>query len=304
MSQQILGGALVALNAFPVTPFRDDGAFDPDAYRRVVGLVCEGGPGAVFTGCGTGEFASLSLDERVAAAEVALDTLEGGVPVLAGWAGADPASRRVLASLRDRGVAGLLLMAPEAWAWDGPGAAEYYRMLLEESGLPGIVYLKATGGRGPGWWAETVDEIGAAGLKDGMGDPDFLAGLLAAGLEPGRVMNGTPTAEWYAPAFAAHGVRGYSSAVLNFAPALARAFRDALDAGDQATVRRLLREFYWPLRQLRGQSPSYAISLVKAGVQARGIPVGRTRPPLGWPDEATLRRIGELTTLADTLVGS
>lgn len=56
----------------------------------------------------------------------------------------------------------------------------------------------------------------------------------------------------------------------------------------------LLREFYTPLVRLRDETPGFGVSLIKAGLRLRGLPVGPVRPPLVDPtpeQESRLRAI-------------
>src|SRR5207237_10740384 len=88
-----------------------------------------------------------------------------------------------------------------------------------------------------------------------------------------QFLNGLPTAEVSATAYAAIGVRTYSSAVHCFAPTVAQAFYRALHAGDTETTQALLRGFYLPLVALRDETPGFAVSLVKAAARLRGAKV-------------------------------
>jgi 5-dehydro-4-deoxyglucarate dehydratase len=89
----------------------------------------------------------------------------------------------------------------------------------------------------------------------------------------------------------------YSSAVFCFAPEIALAFHQALNAGDDAgdaVVNQLLDGFYRPFVDLRAQGRGYAVSLVKAGVRLRGLDVGEVRPPLHEPAEEHVKQLAQL----------
>lgn len=72
----------------------------------------------------------------------------------------------------------------------------------------------------------------------------------------------------------------YSSAIFNFLPDWALAFYRAVRAGDRATVKRELDRFVLPYIALRNRGAGYAVSIVKAGMEAVGRPAGPVRPPL------------------------
>lgn len=117
-------------------------------------------------------------------------------------------------------------------------------------------------------------------------------------------INGLPTAEVSMAAYSAVGYTRYSSAVFAFAPALSQAFFRAFRDGDEATQRRLLREFFLPFAELRSRRADYPVSLVKAAAEMSGTPAGSPRPPLARPDAATLRDLHDLLEGEDDRLGT
>ena len=77
-----------------------------------------------------------------------------------------------------------------------------------------------------------------------------------------------PTAETYARSFRGIGIPAYSSAMFNFIPRTALAFHHALNSGDDATVDRLLKDFFIPYVRIRNKGQGYAVSIVKAGARS------------------------------------
>jgi 4-hydroxy-tetrahydrodipicolinate synthase len=69
-----------------VTPFKDNGKLDGDALRRVIRYVMDGGVHGVFIAGSTGEAYAMSDAERIEALEIAIDEVQGRVPVFAGTA--------------------------------------------------------------------------------------------------------------------------------------------------------------------------------------------------------------------------
>jgi 5-dehydro-4-deoxyglucarate dehydratase len=109
-----------------------------------------------------------------------------------------------------------------------------------------------------------------------------------------QFLNGLPTAELSAAAYAAIGITAYSSAVLTFVPEIATAFHTAVTVGDQATTGALLAAFYLPFAELRAQVPGYAVALVKAGARLSGQDVGGVRPPLTDPTPEHRQRLAAI----------
>ena len=110
------------------------------------------------------------------------------------------------------------------------------------------------------------------------------------------LVNGMPSAEMFAKAFCAAGIRPYSPGGIEFVPEIAWAFDHALERGDDATIDGLIEGFYRPYTELRNRVPGYGIALIKAGLKLRGRPVGGVRPPLVDPSaehEAELKALIE-----------
>jgi 5-dehydro-4-deoxyglucarate dehydratase len=135
------------------------------------------------------------------------------------------------------------------------------------------------------------------GFKDGVGDIEQLTGVRNALGDRLVFVNGMPTAETYARSFRGAGVPAYSSAVFNFIPRTALAFHRAVNAGDEATVDGLLRDFFIPYVRIRNRGAGYAVSIVKAGATIVGRSAGKVRPPLSdcsGEEVAELRKLIEM----------
>jgi 5-dehydro-4-deoxyglucarate dehydratase len=76
------------------------------------------------------------------------------------------------------------------------------------------------------------------------------------------------------------GVTTYSSAIFNFMPEWALQFYQLVRARDRDGVLRELRDFVLPYIAIRNRGRGYAVSIVKAGMDAIGRPAGSVRPPL------------------------
>jgi 5-dehydro-4-deoxyglucarate dehydratase len=283
---------------FPVTPFGPDGGVAGGVLAEHVRRGMEHGPGGVFVACGTGEFPSLSEGEHELAVRVAVAEVDGRVPVVAGAGGplgtALAQARRAAAA----GADGLLLMPPYLVQGPSGGLHAYVSAIAGAAGTPIILYQRGSLALDPRTAVELARIPGVTGLKDGGGDIDRMARIVAAiRREIGdgfTFFNGLPTAELTVPAYRGIGVDLYSSAAFCFLPEVAGAFRAALDDGDDALVRRLIDEFYAPLVELRAKVPGYAVSLVKAAVRMEGLDVGPVRPPLVDPTPEHLDELSRI----------
>ncbi|GAA0399863.1 putative 5-dehydro-4-deoxyglucarate dehydratase [Acrocarpospora corrugata] len=278
---------------FPVTPFDSAGRLAGDVLAQHIAAGLAHGPGGVFVACGTGEFSALSEAEHASAVRVAIATVAGRAPVVAGAGGPLGAALGQARAARDAGADGLLLMPPYLAKGPRGGYREYVRAVAA-IGLPIIVYARDSVVLEPEEVQELAEIPGVVGLKDGVGDIDRIQRIVLAlaGQPDFTFFNGLPTAELTTPAYRAIGVTLYSSAVFAFAPEIALAFLRGHD--------RLLAEFYAPLVRLRSRVPGYAVSLVKAGVRLRGLDVGPVRPPL---TDLSPEHLDELDGLIKTGLG-
>ncbi|MFC5214869.1 5-dehydro-4-deoxyglucarate dehydratase [Streptomyces coerulescens] len=283
---------------FPVTAYGADGSLDLDTYRTHVRRGVEAGAAAVFACCGTGEFHALTPEEYEACVRAAVEAARGRVPVVAGAGYGTALAVRYAHLAEGAGADGLLAMPPYLVVAGQEGLLRHYREVAAAAALPVIVYQRDNAVFTPETVVELARTDGVIGLKDGLGDLDLMQRVISAVRTefPGEFLyfNGLPTAEQTQVAYRALGVTLYSSAVFCFAPEIALAFYRALEAGDDATVHRLLDGFYRPFVELRAQGRGYAVALVKAGVRLRGLDVGEVRPPLHEPSEDHVKQLAQV----------
>lgn len=282
---------------FPVTPFDSKGRLDTDLLGTHIdhglGFSC----GAVFAACGTGEFHALDANEHRQVVATAIKSAEGRAPVFAGVGGPITVACEQLLSAAEAGAAGALIMPP--YVRSSPSGLErYIETIAATCDLPVIVYHRDNATLTPESAARIAQIPSVVGVKDGVGDIDLMSQITAtvgAALtgsdKPFQFFNGLPTAEMTVRAYRAIGVDLYSSAAFAFAPEIATAYWRALDGGDGARAAQLLERFFAPLARLRDRAPGYAVSLVKAGVALRGLPVGDVRPPLNPPTPEHLAQL-------------
>src|SRR4051812_3733360 len=84
---------LTGLLAFPLTPFTDDLELNLDAFADHVEGHVAAGAGALFVGCGTGEFSALAPDELAALLRTAREVVNGRVPIWVGAGGGAAAAK-------------------------------------------------------------------------------------------------------------------------------------------------------------------------------------------------------------------
>jgi 5-dehydro-4-deoxyglucarate dehydratase len=279
-----MGAMFNGLLFFPITPYQDDGEVDVTELAAHAKRGVDAGAGGVFVACGTGEFSALEQDEYARVVRAAVEGVAGRVPVFAGAGGPVRTARRFADRAKDAGADGMLLLPPYLTEASGRGLVGYVREATRED-LPTIVYNRANARFNEDSAVAVAGLPQVIGFKDGAGDLDLMARIVRAVRDEGNdpsflFFNGMPTAEVTQRAYRAIGVPLYSSAAFAFAPAVALAYYDALERGDQDTLAALDRAFYHPIARLRAKGAGYAVSLIKAGVELAGYSSGGVRPPL------------------------
>jgi len=280
------------LLSFPVTDFDNHNKFRPDTYRQRIANFVDHDVSAIFVAGGTGEFFSLTLKEYQAIVNIAVETVNGQIPVFAS-AGKSIAEAQQFAKVAvNAGCDGLLLMPPYLTECSSQGLAEYAKAIINNTELQVIYYNRGNG------VLQTPDIEAIAhtcpnllGIKDGVGNIAALNDLIRSIGDRLVYIGGVPTAEIFAEAYLSIGVNTYSSAVFNFVPDLAQRFYHALRAGEHATCADIIRHFFIPFCRLRDRVPGYGVSLIKAGTAIMGHESGRVRPPLTMPGSTEIHEL-------------
>jgi 4-hydroxy-tetrahydrodipicolinate synthase len=164
-----------------VTPFTADDEIDEQTYRELIRFVLPHVNGVVPCGT-TGEFSSLTIEEKKRVIAICLDEVAGQVPVLAGTG--CQSTRETLALThwaKDAGATGALVVAPYFLKPTFNEVYDHYKQ-VDKVGLPIVLYnIPQTAGTHFRWW--TAEGMGLAfdnviGMKDSSGDiPFFMAAL-------------------------------------------------------------------------------------------------------------------------------
>jgi 5-dehydro-4-deoxyglucarate dehydratase len=279
--QELKAALARGLLAFPLTDFNADDVLDAPASAARLEWLAGYSPAAFFMAGGAGEFFSLTMEEYGALLSGAVALRAGGIPVL-GASGYGTRTAVAYAKETERiGGDGLLLLPP--YLTEGPqqGLGAHIEAVCKATRLPVVVYNRAN----CKLQAETLARLADAcpnliGFKDGIGDAEQIMSVRAALGDRLVYLNGMPTAETYARAFAARGFASYSSAIFNFIPRTAMDIHRAVYAGDDAALEYFERDFLIPYVRLRSKRPGYAVSIVKAGAAIVGRSAGKVRPPL------------------------
>jgi 4-hydroxy-tetrahydrodipicolinate synthase len=232
----MIKGSLVAI----VSPMRDDGALDFDAYRQLIEWhIAEGTNGIVAVGT-TGESPTVDHEEHGALIKAAVETARGRVPVIAGTGGNSTREAVELTQhARAVGADATLQVVPYYNKPTQEGLYRHFRTVAETCGLPVILY-NVPGRTVADLANDTVLRLaqvpGIIGLKDATGDMARAADLLRRAPAGFAVYSGNDDSALSLMLLGGHGV---ISVVANVAPRLFSQMCRAALAGDLLEARRL-----------------------------------------------------------------
>ncbi|WP_447527961.1 5-dehydro-4-deoxyglucarate dehydratase [Vreelandella sp. TE19] len=293
--EQVIKAVGDGLLSFPITDFDENGKFDEQSYRQRLEWFVSHDISAVFVAGGTGEFFSLTLDEYREVVRVAVEVIDGKLPVIASAGLSVEAGKAFVEAADEAGADGVLLMPPYLTECPQEGLVEYAKQICDSTPINIIYYNRGNGvlnASSVKYLAEACPNL--IGLKDGKGDIQALNKIIKTVGDRLVYVGGVPTAEIFAEAYLSIGVNTYSSAVFNFVPDMAVTFYKALRQGNKATVKKITTEFFIPFIDLRDQQAGYAVSLIKEGADIIGRPAGSVRAPLIMPNREQRQQLERL----------
>lgn len=269
------------LLSFPVTHFDAGLAFDQPAYEAHLDRMSAHPVAALFAAGGTGEYFSLSQAEVARVVRSAIATTSGRVPILAPAGGSTVDAVAQARDAEAAGADGILLFPPYLTEASDEGLVARARAVCAATGLGVVYYNRSNGTLGADGVARlAADCPNLIGLKDGTGNIELVTRIVTGLGDRLVYVGGLPTAETFALPYLQLGVTTYSSAMFNFVPEFALAFYARVRELDTVGVTELLDRFVLPYLLIRDRRPANAVSIVKAGLRAAGLPAGPVRPPL------------------------
>jgi 4-hydroxy-tetrahydrodipicolinate synthase len=271
--------ALAGVVAIPVTPFAGDGTVDRRAHRVLLRRLVDGGVTTLTPNGNTGEFYALTPGERRLVTEATVEEVGDRAVVLAG-VGHDVATAVASARhARELGAAMVMVHQPVHPYVSRQGWVEYHRAVAEAVPELGVVpYIRND--RLPGArLAELADACpNVIGVKYAVPDAARFAGFARdAGLE--RFVWVAGLAEPYAPSYFSAGATGFTSGLVNVAPAVSLNMLEALRAGDHPAAMKVWEQIrrFEELRAANGSADN--VTVVKEALASLGLCRRDVRPP-------------------------
>ncbi|MGW1588804.1 dihydrodipicolinate synthase family protein [Streptomyces sp. NPDC002386] len=271
--------ALADVVAIPVTPFAEDGSVERDTHRALLRRLLDGGITTIASNGNTGEFYALTPEERRLVTELTMDEVGGRAVVLVGVGHDLPTAIDSARHARDLGAAMVMVHQPVHPYVSSAGWVDYHRAIAESVPELGVVpYIRderLAGAR----LAELADQCpNVMGVKYAVPDAARFAGFARdAGLD--RFVWVAGLAEPYAPSYFSAGASGFTSGLVNVAPAVSRDMIEALRAGDFPGAMKVWEQIrrFEELRAAHGNANN--VSVVKEALAALGLCRRDVRPP-------------------------
>ena len=269
-------GVLPAL----ITPFTDDGsAPDLEALRTLVERCIDGGVSGVVSTGSTGEFMTLTSDERREVTEAVVGAAAGRVPAIAGTGALSTAETIALSVHAEAAGAAAVMIVPPFYTpllWEELVA--HFAAVADRISIP-IMYYNLPSATGITLTAERLAELkrvaGVTAFKDTGGDAIAATAFFQSTDDLPALLNGSDTLTFSA---LAAGVRGVVWGAASFIPGPCVELHRLLIEEDRLADARALWARIWPVCDFL-ESVDYAAG-VKAACRHVGISTGPVRPPL------------------------
>ncbi|AKN72600.1 dihydrodipicolinate synthase [Streptomyces sp. PBH53] len=271
--------ALADVVAIPVTPFAADGSVDTGTHRALLRRLLDGGITTLTPNGNTGEFYALTPEERRLVTELTVEEAGDRATLLVGVGHDLPTAIASARHARDLGAAMVMVHQPVHPYVSAAGWVDYHRAIAEAVPELGVVpYLRNAqlpGAR----LAELADHCpNVVGVKYAVPDAArFAAFARDAGLD--RFVWVAGLAEPYAPSYFSAGATGFTSGLVNVAPAVSLNMIEALRSGDYPAAMKVWEQIrrFEELRAAHGNANN--VTVVKEALAALGLCRRDVRPP-------------------------
>jgi 4-hydroxy-tetrahydrodipicolinate synthase len=232
----MIKGSIVAI----VSPMREDGALDFEAYRRLIEWHVAEGTNAIVAVGTTGESPTVDPEEHGELIRVAVEAVKGHIPVIAGTGG--NSTREAIELTRHAkavGAAATLQVVPYYNKPTQEGLYQHFRKIAETVDLPVILYNvpgRCVADLANDTTVRLSDVPGIVGIKDATGDLARASDLLKRLPSHFAVYSGNDDTALALMLLGGHGV---ISVTANVAPKLMSELAKSALAGELVRARQI-----------------------------------------------------------------
>ena len=271
-----------------VTPFDEAQNLDLGGLRTLTSSLIDAGVHGIMTTGGTGEFPSLTREERRLVTETVVKAAGGRVPVIAGTAACSTVETiQLTQDAAQVGAAAAIITAPYYFQLPDAALLEHYQTIARSVDLSIVVYnnpLYTGNNLSARLIAGMAEEPGIIGLKQSNADLGQLVEVIRLAGEEISVCTGIDSQFYPALCIGAKGI--FSTAAVVVPREMVEVY-DSVNAGAYDDARAL----HLGLQALNGlleYDPGY-VAPCKEALRLLGLPGGPVRKPLPdlTPDERT-----------------
>jgi 4-hydroxy-tetrahydrodipicolinate synthase len=262
-----------------ITPHRDDGSVDRDAYVAIIEHLIASGVHGLINGGSTGEYYAQSMEEREEMASFAMQVVGGRVPLIIGTVAIrQPDSTRMAEHAAKIGAAGLLVGSPP-YAVPTERENALNALAIDRAADLPIMLYNYPGRMGIMMGEEFLDRVGRSrnfcAIKESSGDINRVH-LLARDYPHIQMSCGMDD---QALEFFAWGAQSWVCGGSNFLPREHIAlWRACVVEGNYTKGRRIMSAML-PLMRVLEQGGKF-VQCIKYGCELDGFYAGPPRPPL------------------------
>ena len=237
MPEQTIRGVIVPI----LTPLNSDETVDTQSLRRLANYLIDNGVHGIWISGTTGEFASLSDQQRLISIETLVDEVAGRIKVIGNVSGpSTELSLKMAIDVQEMALDGIAVTPPYYYPHSQDELLDHYRYISDRSGLPLWVYnipQTVKTAVAPATVATLASEGAVVGVKDSSGAGELLAELNVL-CEQGNISLLRFLGTVYRVTTAgALGVQGVIPAIANLAAKASAQGWEAGERGDAETVR-------------------------------------------------------------------
>ena len=275
MDDQALREHMKGTFIFAITPFKvlDDGSthVDEEGVRKNTAFFAsQKGPHVIVVCGGTGEIASLSLEEATTVVRNASLYKEDAL-LISGVRGDTKLAVQMARSVEEAGADVVLVMPEPTVVERGEDGIYAHHVAISEAIEIGMMPFRNNAAALSVELAKRLNEIpNVVALKDEAGNLDlFRKTVVATGGQLPCIMGG----EMLAPYYFLAGAKGFTTGVANLLPHLSIALCEAGLAGDYEKAQEI-RDILVPITELRGRAGN---AMLKGGLELLGLAGGPIR---------------------------
>jgi 5-dehydro-4-deoxyglucarate dehydratase len=277
LSPAELKSSLSGLIGFGVTPFHQDLTVDLESLRQNaehLAKVCD----VVVALGNNGEIFSLSFDEQILIGRTVVGEVGKRKPVLVGTGFSLPDTCELAKTAEAYGADGILILPPHYSKTNDDGIFAYCSAVARATNLGVILFQTPDFDYSPSLLRRLAAIPNIVALKDEHGDMKQFVRQQAAVGDRLELLCGV--GEILMPSYAALGVRGFTSGIVNFMPQTSLQIVKLIRNNQLGEAAMIVARNTLAIFDLRVKQPGYSTSVIKEAMNLCGIKVGPVRPPL------------------------